>query len=100
MRTVKVVDAAEEDLKEIWAYIAEHNPDAADKLIIEIVGKFALILDHPHIGREQHELLVNMRSIVARDYFIFYQTFENGIEVLRVLHSSRDIERIFERFAP
>jgi plasmid stabilization system protein ParE len=26
MRTVKVAAAAEEDLKRIWSYIAEHNP--------------------------------------------------------------------------
>lgn len=50
------------------------------------------------MGREQDRLLINLRSFVVRDYFIFYQPFEDGIEILRVLHASRDIEGIFEGF--
>ena len=98
MRTVRVAAAAEEDLQEIWAYVAQHNLEAAIKLIKEITGKFAILRDHPHIGREQHKLLVNLRSLVVKGYFIFYQPFEDGVEILRVLHGSRDIESIFESF--
>jgi toxin ParE1/3/4 len=98
MRTVRVAAAAEEDLREIWAYLAEHNPNAAGKLIKEITGKFALLRDHPHMGREQNKLLVNLRSFVVRGYFIFYQPFDDGVEILRVLHGSRDIEGIFGGF--
>ena len=36
MPIIQVAAAAEEDLKEIWAYVAEHNPEAASKLIKEI----------------------------------------------------------------
>lgn len=79
-------------------YVAEHNTDAASKLIKEITGKFALLRDHPHMGREQSRLLVNLRSFVVKNYFIFYQPFKDGIEILRVLHGSRDIESIFEGF--
>lgn len=38
MRTVKVAAAAEEDLRGIWAYVAEHNAEAASKLIKEITA--------------------------------------------------------------
>lgn len=98
MPTVKVAAAAEEDLRKIWEYVAEHNPEAANKLIKEIAAKFAILRDHPHMGREQPRLLVNLRSFVVKNYFIFYQPFEDGIEILRVLHGSRDIESIFEGF--
>jgi toxin ParE1/3/4 len=98
MSTVKVSAAAEEDLRNIWAYVAEHNREAANKLIKGITSKFALLLDHPLIGRDQSRLLVNLRSFVVRDYFIFYQPFDDGVEILRVLHGSRDIESIFEGF--
>ena len=98
MPTVKVTAAAEEDLRKIWAYVAEHNREAASKLIKDITGKFALLRDHPHMGREQSRLLVNLRSFVVRDYFIFYQPFDDGVEILRVLHGSRDIESIFDGF--
>jgi toxin ParE1/3/4 len=98
MPIVKVAAAAEEDLKEIWAYVAEYNPEAASKLIKEITHRFALLRDHPHMGREQGKLLVNLRSFAVKNYFIFYQPYEGGIEILRVLHGSRDIEGIFESF--
>ena len=98
MRTVKVAAAAEEDLREIWAYVAEHNTEAASKLIKEITGKFAVLRDFPEMGRKQDRLLVNLRSFVVRDYLIFYQPFEDSVEILRVLHGSRDIESIFEGF--
>ena len=98
MPTVKVAAAAEEDLRKIWAYVAERNPEAASKLIKDITGKFTLLRDHPLMGRDQSRLLVNLRSFVVRDYFIFYQPFDDGVEILRVLHGSRDIESIFDGF--
>jgi toxin ParE1/3/4 len=98
MPVIKVSAAAEEDLKEIWAYVAEKNPEAAGKLIREITGRFSVLRDHPHMGREQDKLLVNLRSFVVKNYFIFYQLFAGGIEILRVLHGSRDIGSIFEGF--
>ncbi len=98
MPVIKVAAAAEEDLKEIWAYVAENNPEAANRLIKEITRRFAILRDHPHMGREQGKLLVNLRSFAVKNYIIFYQPFEGGIEILRVLHGSRDIGGIFEGF--
>ncbi len=98
MPSVKIAAAAEQDLKEIWSYVAENNPEAASKLIKEITRRFAVLRDHPRMGREQEKLLVNLRSFAVKNHIIFYQTFEGGIEILRVLHSSRDIESIFESF--
>jgi toxin ParE1/3/4 len=98
MPTVKIAAAAEEDLRKIWGYVAEHNPEAASKVVKEIIGKFAFLRDYPHMGREQSRLLVNLRSFVVKDYFIFYQPFDDGVEILRVLHGSQDIESIFEGF--
>ena len=98
MRTVKVAAAAEEDLKEIWAYVAEYDTEAANKVVKEIIGKFAILRDYPHMGREQGGLLINLRSLAVKSHIIFYQPTEDGIEILRVLHSSRNIERMFENF--
>lgn len=98
MPTVKTAAAAEEDLKEIWVYVAEHDAEAASHLIKEITRRFAALRDYPQMGRAQDELLVNLRSVSIKNYIIFYQPYEDGIEIMRVLHSSRDIESIFERF--
>jgi toxin ParE1/3/4 len=67
MPIVKVAAAAEQDLKAIWAYVAEHNPEAASKLVKEITRRFAILRDHPQMGREQNELLVNLRSFTVKN---------------------------------
>ena len=97
-RTIEISAAAAEDLKDIWDYVAQYGENSAVKLIKEISGKFILLRDNPQIGREQNNYLVGLRSFVVKDYFIFYLPFDNGIDVLRVLHSSRDIESLFENF--
>jgi toxin ParE1/3/4 len=98
MPIVKVAAAAEEDLREIWAYVAEHNTEAAGSLIKEITRRFALLRDHPQMGQQQDKLLINLRSFAVKNYIIFYQPFEGGIEILRVLHGTRDVGSMFDRF--
>lgn len=98
MRTIKIAADAQTDLVEIAEYIAQDNAEAARKIIKEITAKFALLRDSPFIGREQNNLLVNLRSFAVKKYVIFYQPFDDGVEILRVLHSSRDIENLFEDF--
>lgn len=97
-RTIKISASAAEDLKDVWKYVAQHDENAAGRLIKEIKNKLLLLRDNPLVGREQNELLVGLRSFVVKSYFIFYLPSDSGIDVLRVLHSSRDIESIFENF--
>lgn len=97
-RAIRISASDAEDLKDVWNYIAQYNESSAEKLVREINKKLILLRDNSHIGREQNQFLVGLRSFVVKDYFIFYLPNENGIDVLRILHSSRDIESIFENF--
>ncbi len=97
-RTVKISAAAAEDLKDIWEYVSQYNENAASKLIKEIKNKFILLRDNPLVGREQNRFVVGLRSFIVKDYFIFYLPLDDGIDVWRVLHSSRDVESVFENF--
>jgi len=97
-RAIKFSAAVVEDLKDIWDYAAQYDENAAGRLIKQIQKKFILLRDNPHVGREQNQFLVGLRSFVVKNYFIFYLPIDDGIDILRVLHSSRDIESIFEDF--
>jgi toxin ParE1/3/4 len=88
---------AEEDIAEIWDFIAEDNESRADGFIDELNEKFALLAVRPLIGRERKELADNLRSFPIGRYIIFYTILREGIEVIRVLHGARDIETIFHR---
>lgn len=87
---------AEEDLEEIWSFIAERDVEAADRLIDEITGRFDHLLAYPEAGRARHELLVNLRSFPVKRYVIFYQPTDDGVEIFRVLHGSRDVQSEFD----
>ena len=49
-RRLCLTASAEEDLVEIWSFIAQDNREAASKLIREIEGRFATVQEHPEIG--------------------------------------------------
>jgi toxin ParE1/3/4 len=86
---------AEQDLLEIWSYIARDNPDAADRFINLLTEKCQLLAESPEIGRRREELSPRLRSFPVGRYVIFYQIAERGIEVARVLSSYRDLGQFF-----
>lgn len=96
MPTLIVSPLAEEDLEEIWSFVAERDAEAADRLIDEITGRFDHLLAYPEAGRARHELLVNLRSLPVKRYVIFYQPTDDGVEIFRVLHGSRDVQSEFD----
>lgn len=83
-------------LEEIWSFVAERDVEAADRLIDEIAGRFDHLLAYLEAGRARHELLVNLRSLPVKRYVIFYQPTDDGVEIFRVLHGSRDVQSEFD----
>lgn len=96
MPALIVSPLAEEDLEEIWSFVAERDVGAADRLIDQITSRFDHLLAYPEAGRARHELLVNLRSLPVKRYVIFYQPTEDGVEIFRVLHGSRDVQGEFD----
>ena len=83
-------------MDEIWIYIAQDNPDAADRYIHSIVSRFLTLGAMPKIGRERPELSPGLRSFAIGRHVIFYRLFDDGIEVVRVLNGARDLPPLFE----
>lgn len=91
MATVIKKPGAESDLDEIWWYIAEDNPNAATKFLRRIDEVCKTLANFPGIGVEYKRY--RMHSV--KEYRIFYTPLEDGVEIVRVLHSARDIESMF-----
>jgi toxin ParE1/3/4 len=87
---------AEADLDQIWDYIAEDSPERASNFLRKLYAKMQTLAANPNIGRKRNELLPGLRSFPYGNYVIFYLSIENGIEVVRVLQGSRDIEQVFQ----
>ena len=86
---------ANEDLDDIWAYIAEDHLVNADRFIDKLYDKSILLAENPQIGVERPELIIGLRSFPVNHYVLFYQIRPNGIEMIRILRASRDLNQIF-----
>ena len=51
----------------------------------------------PFIGRERPELELGLRSFPIENFSIFYKPLSNGINIIRIIHSVRDVDNIFPR---
>jgi toxin ParE1/3/4 len=81
---------AEQDLADIWSYVAEDASYAtADRLIDAIFDRFELLVEQPLMGRTRPEFGEGVRSIVVESHVIYYR-YEQEVLVARVLHGRRD----------
>jgi toxin ParE1/3/4 len=81
---------AEQDLDEIWIYVAEDvSPTTADRLIDAIVDRFDLLAEQPAIGRLRPQFGVGVRSFVVESHVIYYRHDGDAV-IARVLHGRRD----------
>lgn len=95
MSLVTLRPQAEADILEIWEYIAEDSVVEADRWVDKLDEKFALWATQPMMGRTRDELSPGIRSLIFGRYVVFFEPLPNGIDVVRVLHGSRDIDAAF-----
>jgi toxin ParE1/3/4 len=81
---------AKEDLLETWEYIAEHDEVAADRYIDHLRERALELLDFSDLGRLRNEIAPDLRSLLARNHLLFYRIQSKEIQILRILHGSRD----------
>lgn len=96
MSQYRVSDAAGADLEEIWLFIAQDDPDAADRFVRSVVSRFSKLASMPYMGRQREALAPRLRSIPVGNYVVFYRPMDGGIEVVRVVHGARDFPPLFE----
>jgi toxin ParE1/3/4 len=95
MRRFRLTREAKSDVRAIWAYVARDNPPAADRLLDVLYGKFALLAQQSLLGEARGELGPGIRGFVVGNYLVVYRLLLDGIEVVRVVHSARDIGTLF-----
>ncbi len=78
------------DLIDIWTYIAQDNPDAADGLLDRLEEVMGRLSERPIMRRKRPELGEALRSFPVGNYVIFYLPNDEGVEIIRVLSRYRD----------
>ncbi|MEC4804065.1 MAG: type II toxin-antitoxin system RelE/ParE family toxin [Jaaginema sp. PMC 1079.18] len=96
MPVIIIKPLAESDLVKIWQFIAEQNPEGADRILDQIDRQISRLAAMPSMGKQQEKILSGLRSFPVKNYVIFYFLIRDGVEIVRVLHGARDVETIFE----
>jgi len=86
---------AREDLFDIWFYIAEDSTTNADRFIDKLTQKYRWLAEFPEAGMLRNELDANLQSFPMDRYVLYYKVMNETLELVRVLHSSRNIDLVF-----
>jgi toxin ParE1/3/4 len=78
------------DLDAIWTYIAEDSPEAADRIVSDIVSAIERVVRFPRSGfRRPKWTSRNVRFTLAREYLVAYAPEEKPLWVVAVVHGHR-----------
>lgn len=95
MMNIRFTPQAKDDLDNIWLYIAQDSPQRATELIYKIKSCCDLLSENPKIGKERDDLINGLRQLPVKNRIVFYRVQESTIDVVRILHGSRDVKRVF-----
>lgn len=93
MPAILITPAAEEDLINIWLYIARDNKEAADRVYEAAESTFEILADSPRMGTPYHPKRSRLKGVrffpinKFHSYIIYYREQPEGIEIIRVLHA-------------
>ncbi len=90
-------DDALTDLERIVAYIAPHNPIAAERLGNQLLDVALSLGTFPERGRVVPEFRrMELREILFRSYRVIYRMSpeEQSLEIIRFWHAARGFPRI------
>lgn len=83
---------AEQDLNEIWEYIADDSIDAADRWIAKLFDAFESLAQSPGIGHKREDLTaLPVLFWPVGAYLILYRVQAEWIEIVAVTQGARDI---------
>lgn len=68
----QLTQAAEEDLADIWRYIAANSSTAADRFLDLLYAKFISLARSPFIGMPYGELREGLRSFAVKNHVISF----------------------------
>ena len=97
MNKFRLLPEAEKDLESIWQYTVERwGIDQADYYIDGLVDIFKLLSDNPLMCRERNEFSPSVHIHHHAHHLIVFVLSNAGIDIVRVLHESMDIDTHLE----
>ena len=99
MRRLQYTDDADHDLVEIALYIASEsqNRELASVFVERLRAKCRQLASFPAtLGTPRPDIRNDIRSTPSQRYVIYFRYRDDVLEVINILHASRDVIRHFE----
>jgi plasmid stabilization system protein ParE len=89
---------AEEDLHEIWRYVADDSVEAADRLISTLFQTFGALAQKPGMGHKREDLTeFPVLFWPVGNYLVIYRAKKSDIQIVAVVHGKRDVPSFLRR---
>lgn len=76
-------------LREIRAYVAQDQPEAAERLGLRIVAMVEALRNHPHLGRVGAEPGIRELVIGGTSYIVLYRVVGEGVVISTIWHGAQ-----------
>ena len=87
---------AEDDVFHIWRYLwLEAGPETANRIDLKFFKTFGELAQNPHLGHRRSDLtkvLALFYRVRPHSYMIVYRP-QDPLEIVAVLHGSRDLDK-------
>lgn len=95
MKRFILTPRAEQDVSDIWDYIAGDSIEAADRVLKALEKGLYRLAKSPGIGHMREELADRRhRFFLVYSYLIVYRFETKPLQVIRVLHAARDLQSL------
>jgi len=89
---------AEQDLDDLWDYIADESVDAADHLLAQIFEAFEELARFPSMGHTRKDLTsYPVLFWPVGNYLVIYRCTRDPIEIVALVHGKRDVPAFLRR---
>ncbi|MDL1977027.1 MAG: type II toxin-antitoxin system RelE/ParE family toxin [Deltaproteobacteria bacterium] len=82
--------AAVHDLARLRDFIAQHSPEAAQRVAQRLRGAIQRLVDTPQIGRPVDSMLGEIRELIFGKYVVRYEVRQQYLYILRIWHAKED----------
>jgi plasmid stabilization system protein ParE len=92
-----LTDHAKADIREIIDYLHKRSPQAATNVRHQLQEAMRLLASFPHLGHKRADLTDQpLRFWSVYSYLIAYSPDPQPIQIIRVLHGSRDLRNLLK----
>jgi len=89
---------SEQDLADIWNYIASDSIRSADAVHERIYQRCEKLIDQPLFGHRRSDESPGLRCLTTDGYAIFYRLEPTHVGISRIIHHPRNLPSADETF--